>query len=180
MEEENPIKEYLFEQIKNSEQKFQKLFSQEKMNEIIENILDVCYNKATEENKEENVGILATGIMHYMLTNAMISSQRKVEFNGTQIDIVIPDLKTLEKDPKKSLIICIPDTSDRKKIKEKIEDLQKVQPEKENIWIVTSKDICLENKTYEIKKGGSFANIIFDIARFVNIQGNNKFKILRV
>ena len=180
MEEENPIKEYLFEHIKKSEQKFQKLFSQEKMNEIIENILDACYDKASEENKEENVGILATGIMHYMLTNTMITSQRKVEFNGIQIDIVIPDLKTLKKDPKKSLIICIPDTPDREKIKEKIEDLQKVQPEKENIWIVTSKDLGLENKTYEIKKGGSFVNIIFDIARFVNIQGNNKFKILRV
>ena len=102
MEEENPIKEYLFEHIKKSEQKFQKLFSQEKINEIIENILDACYDKASEENKEENVGILATGIMHYMLTNTMITSQRKVEFNGIQIDIVIPDLKTLKKDPKKS------------------------------------------------------------------------------
>ena len=180
MEEENPIKEYLFEHIKKSEQKFQKLFSQEKMNEIIENILDACYDKASEENKEENVGILATGIMHYMLTNTMITSQRKVEFNGIQIDIVIPDLKTLKKDPKKSLIICIPDTPDREKIKAKIVDLEKIQPEKQNIWMITSKDWGFKNKTYEIKKGGSFVNIIFDIARFVNIQGNNKFKILRV
>jgi len=180
MEEENPIKEYLFEHIKNSEQNFQKLFSQEKMNEVIENILDVCYDKVSEKNKDENVAILATGIMHYMLTNAMITSQRKVEFNGIQIDIVIPDLKTLEKDPKKSLIVCIPDTSDREKIKAKIGDLEKIQPEKHNIWMVTSKDMGFENKTYEIKKGGNFTNIIFDIARFVNIQGNSKFKILRI
>jgi len=180
MEEENPIKEYLFEQIKNSEQKFQKLFSQEKMNEIIENILDICYDKVSEENKEKSLGILATGIMHYMLTNAMITSQRKVDYNGTQIDIVIPDLKTLENDPKKSLIICILDTSDRKKNEEKIKDLEKIQPEKQNIWVVTSKDFGFENKTYEIKKGGNFNHIIFDISRFVNIQGSNKFKILRV
>ena len=180
MEEENLIKEYVFEQIKKSEQKFQELFSQERMDTIIGNILDSCYDKAAEENKEENVGVLATGIMHYMLTNAMITSQRKVEFNGIQIDIVIPDLKTLEKDPKKSLIICIPKTLDRKKIKEKIEELGKVQPEKQNIWLITSKDLGFENKTFEIKKGGNFANIIFDIARFVNVQGSNKFKILRV
>ena len=180
MEEENPIKEYVFEQIKKSEQKFQELFSQEKMDEIIRNILDSCYDKAVEENKEENAGVLATGIMHYMLTNAMITSQRKVEFNGSQIDIVIPDLKTLEKDPKKSLIICIPKTSDKKTIKEKIEDLEKIQPEKQNIWLITSKDLGFENKTYEIKKEGNFVNIIFDIARFVNVQGSNKFKILRV
>lgn len=180
MEEENPLKEYLFEQIKKSEKKFQTLFSQEKMDEVIGDILDSCYDKAAEENKEENLGILATGIMHYMLTNAMITSQRKVEINGIQIDIVIPDLKTLEKDPKKSMIICIPKTSDRKKIKEKIEDLEKVQPEKQNIWLITSKDFGFENKTYQIKKGGSFANIIFDVARFVNVQGSNKFKILRI
>jgi len=180
MEEENPVKKYLFEYIKKSEKKLQKLFSQEKMNLIIQDILDSCYDKASFENKEENLGMLATGILHYMLTNAILSSQRKVEYQGIQLDIVIPDLKTLEKDPKKAVIICIPKTSDKKTIYEKLQKLEKIQPEKRNIWLILTKDLGFQNKTYVIKKTGNFVNIIFDIAKFVNVQGSNKFKILKI
>jgi hypothetical protein len=181
MEESNPIKEYLFNYIEKSEKRFQVLFSETKMNEIIDDILDNCYYKvAVMENKEESLGVLVTGILHYMLTNAILTSQRKVEYQGIEIDIVIPDLKTLEKDPKKTLIICIPKTLDKKIIQEKLEQLQKIQPEKQNIWLVLTQDLGFD-KTFVIQKEkSSFSNIIYDIAQFVNVQGHNKFKILRV
>ena len=178
--EENHLKEYLFEYIEKSEKKFRVLFSQEKMNVVIDDILNSCYDRFTKENKDENLGILATGILHYMLTNTMIASQRKVEHQGIKVDIVIPDLRTLEKDSKKSLLICIPKTSDKVSIREEIEELKKIQPENQNIWLVLTQDHGFENKTFVIQKGENFSNIIFDIANFVNIQGNNKFKILRI
>ncbi len=180
-EESNPIKEYLFRYIEKSEKRFQQLFSETKMTEIINDILDNCYDKVTLiENKEESLGVLATGILHYMLTNAMLTSQRKVEYKEVEIDIVIPDLKTLEKDPKKTLIICIPKTLDKNAIKEKLEQLQKIQSEKQNIWLVLTQDLGFW-KTFVIQKEkSSFSNIIYDIAQFVNIQGHDKFKILRV
>jgi hypothetical protein len=161
-EESNPIKEYLFNYIEKSENRFQQLFSQTKMAEIINDILDNCYYKVTlMENKEESLGVLSTGILHYMLTNAMLTSQRKVE--------------------KKTLIICIPKTLDKKIIQKKLEKLQNIQPEKQNIWLVLTQDLGFEYKTYVIQKEkSSFSNIIFDIAQFVNVQGHNKFKILRV
>lgn len=181
-EESNPVKEYLFSYIEKSEKRFQDLFSQTKMDEIIDDILDNCYHKvALMNNKEESLGVLATGLLHYMLTNAMLTTQRKVEHQGVEIDIVIPDLKTLEKDPKKTLIICIPKTLDKNSIKEKLEQLQKIQPEKQNIWLVLTQDLGFENKTYVIQKEeSSFSSIIYDIAQFVNLQGENKFKILRI
>lgn len=181
-EENNPIKEYLFNHIEKSENRFQQLFSQNKMAEIIQDILDNCYYKvALMENKEESLGVLATGILHYMLTNSMLTSQRKVEYRGIEIDIVIPDLKTLEKDPHKTLIICIPKTLDKNIIQKKLEQLQNIQPEKQNIWLVLTQDLGLEHKTFVIQKEkSSFSNIIFDIAQFVNVQGENKFKILRI
>jgi len=181
-EENNPVKEYLFNYIKKSEKKFQDLFSHTKMNEIIDDILGNCYHKvALMKNKEESLGVLATGLLHYMLTIAMLASQRKVEHHGVEIDIVIPDLKTLEKDPKKTLIICIPKTLDKNIIKEKLEQLQKIQPEKQNIWLVLTQDLGFKSKTYVIqKKESSFSNIIYDIAQFVNLHGQNKFKILPI
>jgi len=180
-DESNPVKEYLFSYIEKSEKKFQDLFSQSKMDEIIDDILDNCYHKvALMNNKEESLGVLATGLLHYMLTNAMLTSQRKVKHQGVAIDIVIPDLKTLEKDPKMTLIICIPKTLDKNAIKEKLEQLQKIQPEKQNIWLVLTQDLGFD-KTFVIQKEkSSFSSIIYDIAQFVNVQGQNKFKILRV
>ena len=181
-EASNPVKEYLFSYIKKSEKKFQGLFSQTKLDEIINDILENCYYKiALMDDKNESLGVLATGVLHYMLTNVMLTSQRKIEYQGVEIDIIIPDLKTLEKDPKKTLVIFIPKTLDKDLIKEKLKQLQTVQPEKQNIWLVLTQDMRLESKTYVIQKeNSSFSKIIYDIANFVNVQGKNKFKILRV
>ena len=180
-EEIHPVKEFLFEYIKNSETTLQELLSQEKTDKMIEDVLDNCYYKASlMGEKEESVGVLATGILHYMLTCTMLASQRKVESQGIEVDIVIPDLKTLEQDPKKTLIICIPKTSDKNTISEKLKKLETIHPEKQNIWLVLSQDLGFENKTFVIQKGGNFSKIIFEIAQFVNMQGHDKFKILRI
>lgn len=180
-EESHPVKEYLFEYVKKSDKKFQELFSQGKMNEVIDKILDECYYKVSlMDNKEENLGVLATGILHYMLTNAMLASQRKIEHKGIEVDIVIPDIKTLDQDPKKTLVIFIPKTKDKKRIIEKLNKLNSIQPENQNIWLVLTQDLGFENKTFVIQKESSFSNIVFEIAKFVNVQGENKFKILRI
>ena len=180
-EEQNPVKDYLFEYIKNSN-KIPDLIIQKKFDVIIDDVTNNCYEKIiTICNKEEAVGILATVLLHYLLTNALITSQRKAEFHGIELDIVIPDIKTLEKDPKKTLIISIPKTSDKKIIYEKISKFEKIQPENENIWIILSEDIDIGKKSFVLnKKNNSFRKIIFEIAQFSNVSGNNKFKILRV
>ena len=181
-EEPNPIKDFLFDYIKKSEEKIQELTSQSKFTEIIDDVLENCYDIVISMGeKEESLGILATGLLHYILTNALISSQRKIEYDGIPLDIVIPNLKTLEIDPKKTLIICIPKTIDKNTIEQKLEQLQKIQPIKDNIWLVITKKLDFQNKTYVVeKKNVSFSKIIYDIAQFVNVHGQNKFKILRI
>ena len=181
-EEPNQIKDFLFDYLKKSEKRIQELTLQSKFTEIIDDVLENCYDKVISMGgKEESLGILVTGLLHYILTNALVASQRKIDYNGIQIDIIIPDLKTLEIDPKKTLIICIPKTIDKTIIKQKLEQLEKIQPVKDNIWLVVTKKLDLQNKTYVIeKKNASFSKIIYDIAQFVNVQGQSKFKILRI
>jgi hypothetical protein len=181
-EESNPVKEYLFDYLSKSKEKIEKLISEEKFSEIIDNVIENCYDKIiTLGEKDESVGVLATGLLHYLLTNALINSQRKVEHNGIEIDIVIPDIKTLEKDPKKTLLICIPKSSNKNIIEEKISQLEKIQPEKENIWVVLSENISINQKYFVLtKENNSFSKIIFEIAQFSNVHGTNKFKILRI
>ena len=182
MEDEiNPIKEYLFDYIKNSES-IPKLIAEKKFDQIIEEITNNCYEKIlTMGEKNESVGVLATGILHYLLTNALITSQRKVEHDGIELDIVIPDVKTLEKDPKKTLLICIPKSSDITEINKKIEQIENIQSEKENIWLVLSEEIPIVKKSFILSKNNNtFSKIIFEIAKFSNVGGTNKFKILRI
>ena len=180
-EEANPIKDYLFDYIKSS-QTIPDLISEKKFDVIIDEIIQNCYDKIiTMDQKDVAVGVLATGILHYLLTNALLNSQRKVEYRGMELDIVVPDVKTLEKDSKMSLIICIPKSSDKQIIEEKISQLEKIQPSKENIWVVLSENIELDKKTFVLSKENStFSKIIFEIAQFSNVNGANKFKILRI
>ena len=180
-EESNPIKDYLFDYIKKSNT-IEKLISVEKFDVIINEIIENCYDEIIlMDKKEEAVGVLATGILHYLLTNALLNSQRKVDYQGMKLDIVIPDIRTLEKDAKMTLLILIPKSSDKKIIDEKISQLRKIQPTKENIWVVLSEDISLDCKSFVLSKvNSSFSKIIFEIAQFSNVGRSNKFKILRI
>ncbi len=180
-EESNPIKEYLFEYVKNSTT-IPELIANKKFDVVINEIIVNCYDKIiTMDTKDVAVGIFATGILHYLLTNALLNSQRKINHNGIELDIVIPDVKTLEKDPKKTLLIYIPLSSDVKIIQEKITQLEKIQSIKENIWLVLSKEIPITQKSFILsKENDSFSKIIFEIAQFSNVSGANKFKILPI
>jgi len=180
-EESNPIKDYLFNYIEKSTT-ISKLISEQKFDVIIDEIIENCYDKITlMDKKEESVGILATGLLHYLLTNALLNSQRKVEYEGLELDIVIPDVRTLEKDAKMTLLILIPKSSDKKIIDKKISQLNEIQPNKDNIWVVLSEDISVDSKSFVLsKENNSFSKIIFEIAQFSNVGKSNKFKILRI
>jgi len=180
-EESNPIKDHLFNYIKKSNTII-KLISEKKFDVIINEIVENCYDKIIlMDKKDEAIGVLATGILHYLLTNAFLNSQRKVNYQGIELDIVIPDIKTLEKDAKMTLLILIPKSSDKKIINEKISQLKKIQPMKENIWVILSEDISIDCKSFVLsKENNTFSNIIFEIAQFSNVGKSNKFKILRI
>ena len=148
----NPIKDYIFDYIENSKI-IPKLIIEKKFDKIIEDVTNNCYDKIIPMGeKDEAVGVLATGLLHYLLTNALITSQRKIEHEGIELDIVIPDIKTLEKDQKKTLIICIPKSSDFNIINEKIKQLEEIQHEKENIWLVLSENIPVSKKSFILSK----------------------------
>jgi len=180
-EESNPIKDYLFNYIEKSTT-ISKLISEQKFDVIIDEIIENCYDKIMlMDKKEDSVGILATGLLHYLLTNALLNSQRKVEYKGLELDIVIPDVRTLEKDAKMTLLILIPKSSDKKIIDEKISQLNEIQPNKDNIWVVLSEDISVDSKSFVLsKENNTFSKIIFEIAQFSNVGKSNKFKILRI
>ena len=76
-EESNPIKDYLFEYIKNS-QTIPKLIVEKKFNKIIDEVTKNCYEKIISmgDNKEESLGVLITGIIA-LFTNQCPHKQSK-------------------------------------------------------------------------------------------------------
>ncbi|MCH7561995.1 MAG: hypothetical protein IIC67_11660, partial [Thaumarchaeota archaeon] len=73
-EEPNPVKDYLFDYLSKSEERIQKLISEKKFSEIIDDVIENCYDKIIRlGEKDESVGVLGTGLLHYLLTNALIN-----------------------------------------------------------------------------------------------------------
>lgn len=183
MSEASPIKEILYEQINSiSEQKIQIEISKNNTANLIRNMVDNCYSKITKLNggQYENFEAFEESLMHYLLTNALIPSQRKVTLKAIEIDIVIPDVRTLALAPKDTLVIFFPKTNDAKVILESLKKLEAIQPVKENIWLVQKTSLGLQYKTYEIDNGCSFSNIVNDINVFCSSKTQSKFKIFKV
>ena len=119
--------------------------------------------------------------MHYLLTEFLIPSQRKVDKGNVEIDIVIPDLKTLEKNPRDALIIYFPKTSEVPVIKKKIDNLLIVQPIEENIWLIIKNKIDLDHKIFvNDEENENFSNIINEIKNFVLAKKQTKLKIHKI
>ena len=136
---------------------------------VINTIFDHCISnlEKTEKIDSEVRGSLAEGLLHYLLTVALIPSQRKTMFQSTDIDIAVPDTRTLASSPNDVIVIAFPRTVDAGAIKEHVNKLKKIQPKSENIWAVIDKSIPIDVKLYTLDKNEfTFSNIINDLISF--------------
>lgn len=181
-EEPNPVKDVLYENLdKIGETTIQREISRGNSAIIIEKIVSICCPKVLSMPGQagENFGVLATSLIHYLLTNALIPSQRKIEENNIEIDIVIPDIRSLSNTPKDSLIIFIPKITNEKEIQERLTQLNQIQPFRENIWLVLEDYENPNYKTYSLKKK-TFFKLIDDVNEFLSSKNKTQFKILKL
>ena len=177
-EEPNPIKDILYEEISNiGEDKIQKEIANKNTSNIIKKITIPCIEKIKriEGTYQTNLAKFQTSILHYLLTLVMIPSQRKITMNNIEIDIVIPDSRTLKNEPKNSIIISIPETHEQN-ICEQIDSLKSIQPNVDNIWCVTEQNI--DQKRYSINDD-SFFGIIEDIEKFLSKTKSRQFRFFK-
>ena len=177
-EEPNPIKDFLYETISElGEKNIQKIIVNGNNSEAINKILSNSKNKIDKLNgrRDYNMAILLTSLLHYFLALVLIPSQRKISKNNIDIDIVIPNLKTLETNPKNSIVICIPEAHDLN-INQQISLMKSIQPNNENIWYVTEKQ--LDQKTYSIHNE-TILKIIDDINEFLASKNDTQFRFFK-
>ncbi|HSF28138.1 MAG TPA: hypothetical protein VLA53_03830 [Nitrosopumilaceae archaeon] len=178
------IKEILYNSIDKHSGYVVSDIAQGKSSEIIEIIYEECKDRLDKlnDNKSEILGTFAEGLAHYLLTTALIPSQRKITFNDVYADIVIPDIKILGASPQDALIVSFPKTNDIHTIKNKLTEIAKIQPIKENIWFVLENEIDIGIRTYTINNNGSFpfSNIINDIIGFLTNKKQSRLKLFRI
>ena len=178
MDEPSPIKDRLYQTIEAiSESKINQEIAQDNTNSIIKQIITESNLDTLPGNRVEAYETFVESLMHYLLTNALIPSQRKITINQIDIDIIIPDIRTLGLAKKDAIILVFPKTNDLTKIQSRLQKLGTIQPIKENIWLIQKSGLGLPYRTYEIESG-TFANIMNDIKSETKIQ--SKFKIFKV
>jgi len=178
MDESSPIKDLLYQTL----QSITESVIQEKIVKNPQSLIQEIFSKADiaslGENKVENYETFAESLMHYLLTNALIPSQRKVTVDQIEIDIVIPDIRTLKSSSKDAIIILFPKTNDIESVLQRLQKISELQPNMRNIWLVQKTSLGLPYITYEIDGSHSFFSIIDDIKMSNKTQ--SKFKIFKV
>jgi hypothetical protein len=139
-------------------------------------ILEKCRSKLGYEIEDETFATLCEALLHFMLTASVLPSERRVNWKGVELDIVVPSLKILSKNPRKALIIQV---VKRNAELTKIKEAESVQPCHGNIWIVSARPFRIDRKNYYV---GSthfpFSMIISDINAFLVGKGNPGLKLL--
>ena len=131
-----------------------------KIKEIISKTIELRYKNKDKEmlyndnynDSEKSLSLLCESLLHFLLTITSLPSQRKIMLKDVEIDLVIPDLKSLNKDPKKSLIIKFDKDVSTINYIDRLHN--NIPIDRENVWIVspTPLDINSRNRNYVIYK----------------------------
>lgn len=148
-------------------------------------IMNRCITKLPYEpdNSERDtiIAILGEALLHFMLTISTLPSERKVEIkDGLTLDIVIPSLPSLYRDPNKSIIIQI--IKDKKTDINKVQNLEFLQPNTQNIWLISIRHLSFAKFTeYSIfpnHTSHKYSNIITDIDKFLKSIQDKSFRFI--
>ncbi|MGZ8890102.1 MAG: hypothetical protein ACXW0J_01725 [Nitrososphaeraceae archaeon] len=146
-----------------------------KIKEILSKTIATIYEKkdnidSDSNNFEKPLSILCESFLHFLLTTTSLPSQRKIMLNELEIDLVIPDIKTLYKDPKKTLIIIFYKDSSTSEYIKKLDNIQK---NKENIWLVSSTPLDINYRNYVLYENKEEYQTLFINNKTIDENYNN-------
>ena len=115
---------------------------------VIDSLLNKCSVLLNKDNPfEDEFALFAEALLHFVLTMSMIPAERKINVDGIDIDILVPNSKNLKDNNDKAIIIHFHRYKNQD-ILEKISNLSKIQKKLDNIWIVSSTNINLNVNTF--------------------------------
>lgn len=146
---------------------------------ILDDLTGTCLAEAAsiDGNDLKKRIVVGTVLLHYLCSTLLIPTQRKVDVDGIQLDMVVPDTRTLRTDWNSCLILCILESVDNRYVAERISDAKRLQPNEANIWVVSPAEIDLGFRTFVIP--GSFSDIIDEMNAFSEKSRSSRFKIFK-
>ena len=120
-------------------------------------------------------------LLHFMLTACTIPSQRKVKISQLTIDLVIPNLHILLRNPDDAILVqFIRRDKDMTTIDELLSVL-KSKAEDLSMWLITTLDLHVKDTTQVINLSGSKIDcscIIRDIDFFLKERRDKSFRLV--
>ncbi len=135
-------------------------------------IIEKCTKVLGHQAGDEALGTLCEALLHFMLTAALLPSERKVTLDGAEIDIVVPSVKNLSKDRLRALVIQV--VKDGTTIR--VREAEKIQPNAGNLWVVSARPLDTVHRSYVL--GARYQSIISDIRAFLQEKGVSSLKML--
>ena len=179
MSESLPIKDALYSKIDDiGQEEIHQLLLNGKFPELFEKIYEPVIHSVRNINEYEKHGMLAESFTHYVFTEMLIPSQRKITFENIELDMIIPNTTELQKDNHNALVIVFVKTSNIQKIKQIIQEIKKIQNDDANIWIISKDNIEIPQFTYVTKKE-SFGEFLKDAQNFIKTKKMNKLNIFK-
>ena len=179
MSESSPIKDTLYAKIDDiGQEHIHKLMLNGKFSELFEKIFESTVNSLDGINEYEKHGTLAESLTHYLFTEMLIPSQRKISFKNTELDMIIPNIAQLKKNSNNTILIFFAKTSSIDEIKQRIQKIKMIQNLDSNIWVISKDDIQIPQITYTTKKE-SFSKFLKDTQTFVKTKEIGKLNIFK-
>ena len=179
MSESSPIKDALYAKIDDiGQESIHELMLSGRFSELFEKIYETTINSIDNIDEYEKHGSMAESLTHYLFTEMLIPSQRKISFKNIELDMVIPNIPELKKNNDNAILIFFVKTSNIDKIKQRIQEIKKIQNSDANIWVISKDDIQIPQTTYTTKKE-SFSKFLKDIQTFIKTKNTNKLNIFK-
>ena len=180
MSENSPIKDALYARIDSiGQEHIDQLLLNCEFSELFEKIYEPVISSISNIEEYEKYGTLAESLTHYLFTEMLIPSQRKIFFEDIELDMVIPNTAELQKDSHNTIVIFFVKTSNIQQIKQRIRDMKKIQNEDSNIWVISKEDIEIPQSTYRIEKE-SFSKFLKETKNFIKTKKMDKLNIFKI
>ena len=125
-------------------------------------VKNLDYLKYNDKKEKVEIIDLCEALLHFLLTASGYPSQRKITFNNQEIDIVIPDLRTLKSKPKNSVIIKFYKGHSPL---EDLKNIEMIQPHTDSIWVVSTLPIQSKYRNYVLYRNSDSEknNILYPV-----------------
>jgi len=180
MSESSPIKDALYAEIDRiGQDKINELLLEKEFSIIFESVFDKAINKIKEDiSEDEKFGALAESMTHYLFTEMLVPSQRKISYENVELDLVIPNTLELKKKSENVIIVYFVKTSNTTEVQNKISEIKTIQKKDDNIWVISKHLLDISQRSYATNKI-SFVEFLSDAQKFIETKNMNKLNIFK-